>query len=330
MSYPKPLSEKTLERRYAQAGLSPQVRAFLHNLFAACANLYGAIDLRGVWSIYQELRNDAPKIHRSDLIAFSAIVRREVQPYQVYEVQELYREEPPGDMDRHIVSGELLNIGYGKLYDFYSLVNGRSNCSLCVPKDFLSYATPTVTAEDKALEDFLGNLKSTAKECTPAYGKAYPNENRGKRLREFSFLSQSEQFQLEYHTKPSIHTVLEERSHQGTVERLLWQFKRDEKIGMLSPTETLQNLTSYLSEAGVRLTTGQLNRLLTLTTDWHNQSRLWCIWGWTPLELAAARLPGGIPSISFAPGLEKSFAKGDIDRAELEKDIQEMGWKVLK
>lgn len=108
MSYPKPLSEKSLNRLYMQAGLSTETCAFLHPLFAACANLYGTIALRDVWSVYQELKSDVPRIHRRDLIAFSAIVRREVQPYRVYEIEELYTEEPHNDLDRHIVSKELI------------------------------------------------------------------------------------------------------------------------------------------------------------------------------------------------------------------------------
>lgn len=108
MSYPKPLSEKSLNRLYMQAGLSTETCAFLHSLFAACANLYGTIALRDVWSVYQELKSDVPRIHRRDLIAFSAIVRREVQPYRVYEIEELYTEEPHNDLDRHIVSKELI------------------------------------------------------------------------------------------------------------------------------------------------------------------------------------------------------------------------------
>ena len=83
MSYPKPLSEKSLNRLYMQAGLSTETCAFLHSLFAACANLYGTIALRDVWSVYQELKSDVPRIHRRDLIAFSSIVRREVQPYHL-------------------------------------------------------------------------------------------------------------------------------------------------------------------------------------------------------------------------------------------------------
>ena len=209
MSYPKPLSEKSLNRLYMQAGLSTETCAFLHPLFAACANLYGTIALRDVWSVYQELKSDVPRIHRRDLIAFSAIVRREVQPYRVYEIEELYTEEPHNDLDRHIVSKELIGAGYGKMFPFYALMDERDDRPYCVPDDFLSYAEPTASVEEKSLADFIGNLKSTAMECAPKQRKTYPNENRGKKLNEFSFLNLNERFNLDYYKKvPATYSAL--------------------------------------------------------------------------------------------------------------------------
>lgn len=138
----------------------------------------------------------APRIHRRDLIAFSAIVRREVQPYRVYEIEELYTEEPHNDLDRHIVSKELIGAGYGKMFSFYALMDERNDRPYCVPDDFLSYAEPTASVEEKSLAVFIGNLKSTAMECAPKQHKTYPNENRGKKLNEFSFLNLNERFNL--------------------------------------------------------------------------------------------------------------------------------------
>lgn len=80
MSYPKPLSEKSLKRLYTQAGLSTEAYDFLHSLFAACANLYGAIALRDVWSVYQELKSEAPRIRRQDPRCFFRHRPPEVQP----------------------------------------------------------------------------------------------------------------------------------------------------------------------------------------------------------------------------------------------------------
>ena len=54
-------------------------------------------------------------------------LRREVQPYWVYEIEELYTEEPHNDLDRHIVSKELIGAGYGKMFSFYALMDERDD-----------------------------------------------------------------------------------------------------------------------------------------------------------------------------------------------------------
>ena len=329
MSYPKPLSEKSLNRLYMQAGLSTEACDFLHSLFAACANLYGAIALRDVWSVYQELKSGAPRIHRRDLIAFSAIVRREVQPYRVYEIEELYTEEPHNDLDRHIVSKELIGAGYGKMFSFYALMDELGDQPYCVPEYFLSYAVSSASAEESVLSNFIGNLKSTAKECAPKQRKTYPNENRGKKLSEFSFLNLDEQFNLEYYKKvPATYSALLEEYSGTEAEKIMRSYRRAENIGYLRTTDMIQNVLIELCEVGVRLTETQHSTLMRLMMQYHNGSRLWCLRGWTPNELAAMHGNTGAPSISFVPGIQEAFADGTMDKNELVRKIKDLGWKV--
>ena len=87
--------------------------------------------------------------------------------YRVYEIEELYTEEPHNDLDRHIVSKELIGAGYGKMFSFYALMDERNDRPYCVPDDFLSYAEPTASVEEKSLAVFIGNLKSTANGVRP-------------------------------------------------------------------------------------------------------------------------------------------------------------------
>ena len=329
MSYPKPLSEKSLNRLYMQAGLSTEACDFLHSLFAACANLYGAIALRDVWSVYQKLKSEAPRIRRYDLIAFSAIVRREVQPYRVYEIEELYTEEPHNDLDRHIVSKELIGAGYGKMFSFYALMDELGDQPYCVPEYFLSYAVSSASAEESVLSNFIGNLKSTAKECAPKQRKTYPNENRGKKLSEFSFLNLNEQFNLEYYKKvPATYSALLEEYSGTEAEKIMRSYRRTENIGYLRTTDMIQNVLIELCEVGVRLTETQHSTLMRLMMQYHNGSRLWCLRGWTPNELAAMHGNTGAPSISFGPGIQEVFADGTMDKNELVRKIKELGWKV--
>ena len=310
------------QRLYTQAGLSTEACDFLHSLFAACANLYGAIALRDVWSVYRELKSEAPRICRQDLVAFSAIVRREVQPYRVYEIEELYIEEPHNDLDRHIVSKELVGTGYGKMFSFYALMEGLGDHPYCVPDNFLSYAAPSASAEEKSLADFIGNLESAAEECAPRQRKAYPT---------FSFLNLSERFDLEYYKKvPATYSALLEEYSGTEAEKIMRQHRWDENIGRLHTTEIIQNLENELHEVGVRLTEKQQDTLMRLIVQYHNGSRLWCLRGWKPNELADMHGNSGVPSISFGPGLQQAFADGIMDKGDLVRKIQELGWKVME
>lgn len=326
MSYPKPLSEKSLERLYTQAGLSTETCAFLHSLFAACANLYGTIALRDVWSVYQKLKSDVPRIHRRDLIAFSSIVRREVQPYWVYEIEELYTEEPHNDLDRHIVSKEVIGAGYGKMFSFYALMDERDDRPYCVPDDFLSYAEPTASVEEKSLADFIGNLKSTAMECAPKQRKTYPNENRGKKLNEFSFLNLNERFNLDYYKKvPAIYSALLAEYSGTEAEKIMRFHRRAENVGHLRTTDMIQNVLIELCEVGVRLTEKQQDTLMQLIVQYHNGSRLWCTCGWKPDELAAK-----FSGIGAFPGQEASSPEGMMDEKDIIRKMKELGLKVLE
>ena len=331
MSYPKPLSEKSLNRLYMQAGLSTETCAFLHTLFAACANLYGTISLRDVWSVCQELKIDAPRIHQHDLIAFSAIVRREVQPYRVYEIEELYSEEPHNDLDRHITSKELISAGYGKMFPFYALMDERVDHPYCIPEDFLSFAVPTASAEEKSLTDFIENLTSTAEECTPKQRKPYSNENRGKKLNEFSFLNLNERLNLEYYKKvPVTYSALLDEYNGSEAEKIMRFHRRAENVGHLRAKDIIRNMLVELCEVGVRLTEKQQDTLMQLMMQYHNGSRLWCLRGWKPNELAGMHVNTGASDVSFGQGTWKACADGTIDMDVLVRKTKEPGWKVTE
>lgn len=330
MPYPKPLSEKSLKKLYAQSGISPEVRDYLHTMFAACANLYGAVTLREVWAVYQEIKYKPLRIHKRDVIAFSSIVRRESLPYRVYEIEELYVDEPHSEFDRFIVSNSLIGIGYGKLIWFYNLMEVRGSRSLYVPDDFLTFAESTVTPEEQALFDYIGDLRSTEKDCVPPYGDRYPNVNCGKKLSEFSFLNKEENFNVEWYEKNSSRHEALLRKYGGTeAEKIIRQYTLWENIGDMDPTDVLSCVAEELTEAGVALTTVRFRRLTDLMMNAHNNSHLWCIGGWTPCELSARTPRTGMPEISFGPGLQKALADGSISKDDIFKTLSEMGFKVL-
>ena len=328
MAYPKPLSKKKLDSLYLQSGLNEKQIEFLHGFFLACVNLYGAIALQDIWTIYQQIRHNCPKILKKDIITFSSIVRREEQPYYVFEIEELYSEEPHIDSQRHLVSKELVSSGYGKFMRFYDLMENLSPHPYYIPDELLSYASTDTEPAQAELLSFLEDLRSTEKQCVPPYGNPYPNENRGKRLREFSFLNSGEVFDLSYYSKkPAIINEIMQKNQCSAAEKLCRRFCFRENVDCFDTTRLIGYIFDALREMGVLLTERQSEKLLQLLMNVHNYCRKWSLCGWSPIALASKIRPQ-IDTISFGPGLKKAFEEGSIDKKELIDSLIKRGFKI--
>ena len=79
----KPLSPKSLEKKYAELGLPKAKTDLLHDYFLCFANLYGMLEVREAWNVFKHFEGN--KIRKKDFIAFSGIVQREPDlPYSIF------------------------------------------------------------------------------------------------------------------------------------------------------------------------------------------------------------------------------------------------------
>ena len=149
-------------------------------------------------------------------------------------------------------------------------------------------------------------------------------------LSAFSFLNSEERFDLEYYkNRPGQLAELKEDCSGTEAEKTLRHFKRAENINPGAMTKHLEYIMEELEEAGVCLTDKQLEKLLKLVSAFHNNSRLWGLSGWKPVELARMTLSRGLPAISFGPGLQKAFADGTMNK-ELIEGIRKLGLDVIE
>ena len=88
----KPLSPKSLEKKYAELGLPKAKTDLLHDYFLCFANLYGMLEVREAWNVFKHYEGN--RIRKKDFIAFSGIVQREPDlPYTILELNEVYADE---------------------------------------------------------------------------------------------------------------------------------------------------------------------------------------------------------------------------------------------
>ena len=332
MSYPKPLSERTLERRYAESGLSAEQRAYLHLFFSACSNLYGAIHLRDVWEVYKQIKDEKPRFHRKDLIAFASVVQREEQPYYVLDEDELYVDGLADASERYIVNRQLVGKGAARFYMVYELLKNQGNRPYNVPENFISNSIVIPSSEELRLLDFIGNLKVSRDEVE-RWGIMQKCEEKGRMLCEIETLSQYESFIIDYEKRPSFKEHFRQLFSGTKAERLLRRLKLRINVGSPSFTDTIRFLFEEIDETGVALSEKEDNILLGLIQDFNNNSRLWHNCGWAPRELSEYMAKNGLrpkesPKLAIGPNMRERFREHPEELEEFLRKAKAMGIEV--
>lgn len=336
----KPLSPKTLEKKYAELGLSEAKLRLLHTYFRCFSNLYGVISVREAWDVFKHY--EGLSVHKKDFVAFSGVVQREAGlPYSVYELQEVFRDEESDiPQDRLIVNNDLVMTGYHRFIQIYATVERQEDKPYYLPEKsvFLSFVEDRfyLTPQGKDMASFIGNLRTGGtmrkhdKTPTGPLLDVYGKPVLGKRLSEFVFRTQMEAFEIEYFKDEHKKRKLEEEYTAVAADKLLKDIRLYIMTGGVfrdsSITGKIRLLVKTLAtEYDVSLSAKQFEKFFDLFLNLNNCSNLWLNCGWRPDELYRKE-GGGLPNaVSVGPSLQKLFDSGRFDRAEFEKTLAEMG-----
>ena len=341
----KPLSPKTLEKKYAELGLPKEKTDLLHEYFRCFSNLYGLITVRDAWNVFKHFEGIG-LLRKKDFIAFSGIVQREPgHPYTVFELKEVFDGETTDDPTlRLIVNNRMIGHGHGKFWLLYNTEKLQAGKPIYLPPDkqaFLRFAEEQfyLSPEGQKVKRFLGRMKTNGKY------KFFDEEPRGeildldgrpvagKRLSEFVFYTQSELFEIDYAKRETEKERLRLVYSVTALDKLLDRIFIQIQTGGYSTKDTLMDFISFLvrymdDDFGVALSQSQLETLLELLTNLNNNSHLWLNCGWRPIDLT--RRSGGMPeTITIGPNMKKMIEKGEIDRTEIERQFKEMGIKLI-
>lgn len=342
MSYPKPLSQKTLDRMYKESGLSDEKIEFLRKLFDGAAALYGIISLKELWEVYREYAGKVAtlRIHRKDITAFSSIARREIHDYYVYEIDELYKEEPRILEERIIVYREIMDIVNKQV--FYVVENETYNKPFYVPENLLELKGHVVSEEEKELIHFIENLRADSPVLVDRWKKnlSRPSPHQGKKLKDIHCLTYYDQLFLNSITSGSENGLSKYQERQlkefwdrksGTTAENIFAFLRICVFtGWLPLTRLIPMVIDDLEDVGVNLNDKESEKLLSLITKFNNRSHLYTNRGWTPDELGKSSMKDykGPINISFGPGIQQSIKEGNFSLDELMAKMKEMGFNV--
>lgn len=342
MAYPKPLSEKRIQNMYIASGLDEEKLEFFHTFFTAAANLYGSVQLRDLWEVYRDIadREGWPIVRKKEMLAFSEITRREPDvSYYIYEIDELYSEEPRTDIERFLIRRDIIwTRGSRSLEVFWRLDKLQLQVPFYEPSDFLSYANMDKSTAEKELLDYVGNLKVTAK-YSEIYNRKVKCTHRGEYLKDFEALLEDEKWMIESYDVSTealrrrngkMRAELEKEYSGIFADRIVSQLMWRCSTGWTNVNSSLEYFLNDLNEIGVELSKKQLDKLLSLIMNAQNETHLMCNRGWTPTELAIQTYkPGTIPSIQLGPNIRKAIENGEIDKDELVRMAAEKGIRIL-
>ena len=341
----KPLSPKSLEKKYAELGLPKAKTDLLHDYFLCFANLYGMLEMREAWDVFKHFEGN--KIRKKDFIAFSGIVQREPDlSYTILELNEVYANEPAGMSDmRLIVNNDLIGFGYNKFSRIYVLADLSADKPFWLPdskEELFAFMTDQfyLSPEGKKMAEFLSKLKTDGVfkkyDGTPL-GEILDidgNPVKGKHLSDFVFYTHDEQFAIDYYKSEAKKKMLRRLYKETALKKVQDYIRTDIQIGDHISNSILDDLRftlNYLeNDLGVVLTEKQLEQFVELYTNLNNHSHLWQNCGWKPHDLFRATNSGLPKSISIGPNLQKLFDSGEMDREEFENGLRQMGIKLIQ
>lgn len=313
MAYPKPLSEKSIQKQFAS--WDTRTVEILHKYFEAFANLYGCIQLKDAWKIFKRYE---PKIHKKQFMEFASIVRREAVPYYIFEINEIYSEEKPADTERFIVHKDIIVSGSGKYRFLYVLEEAQYGKPFYDFPDLLDAAAHRLY--DQELRAFVDSMVFS------------DGEHAGARFSDVVIITRDEQFEIDYYSKnkAKVKRLYDEANIPVTeklIMKLSWWLE-------FSSEPIFSPVSDFLIELGYAFESdAQAQQFFTLLQDFVNNSHLWTNRGFTPKQLhskMAKQRGQSSVSLELGAGIQQAIQNGDIDKDELIRLLKAKGIDVTE
>lgn len=341
----KPLSKKTLDKKYAELGLPAAKVDLLHTYFRCFANLYGVITVHDAWEVFKHYEG-SNTVRRKDFYAFSGIVQREAgNPFSVFELKEIYGgEESEKPENRLVVNNKLVLSGYNRFIQIYATVERQGNKPWFMPEKevFLCFSEAQfyLTAVGKQMRQMIEGLRTSGigknhkGEPTTELLDIDGNPVAGNRLADFVFYTSDEQFEIAYVKSEAKRQQLRNEYRTSAAEKVLERIEMYLMTGGVFRDENMAQELEFLVNSldrdfGVSLSQSQLMQFTELFMDLNNNSNLWLNCGWKPTELCKVSGSSLPSAISIGPNMKQMFRSGELDQKEFEQTLAKMGIKLI-
>jgi len=299
--YPAPVTEAELLTMRQEKGISEEKYDFIGRFLTVCANLYGAMEMRECWAVYQKAARlwDMPmKVIRADFRDTFEILRRDDSLwFRIYTRNELddYHIVQGGWMVAVLIHEDIMwQEGYLERLALPFMHHGYFDDPPHISDRFMSFLDHPQTKEEEALLAFLNGLKVDEKFSKPRDGM-FTETHAGERLDSFSWISDAENKKLRglwlgldgVKRDANQAKALEKKlARESAAERALQSFRYGLQAAVGKNVKSpLRDFISFLKkELHVSLTQKQETDLAELSVAFSNVLPRWAGKGLSPLE----------------------------------------------
>ena len=332
MSIPKPLTAKTLAKRYGDLNIKPQLLEQLSTYFDIFSNLYGIISISDAYGVYSSYE---PKgVKKGKFRKFAEVAARDVKPYVIVDVADIFDYEKGKEM--LLVNRKLIAPGYNRWVMTRHVYDCSYDHSLYLPdkEELFEFETDTFwsTAQGIRMSKFIKDLKSsgigkdkyknTEFEITDIHGESA----RDRKLKNLVVITELEQFMLDYYKKGRVYEKIRDEAVSPVADKVLGNIESnircqfDPGVGAFSRV-----VDDIVYTYGVSLTEKQLQRFMELYMDLNNYSNLWALAGASPNYLFQHKPHNGPLEIEIGKNMQQMMEEGIYSREELEQFFKENG-----
>lgn len=306
---PKPLSEKSIQRMLD--GWDMKTVELIRRIYTSFANLYGVYPL---WLAWDLLKTYGIKVKKKDFYAYSDIARREVQPYYVFEENELFSDEKPKVETRFIVNKEVFRQPSNDDFFLYNIVEEQAEKLFpYIPENLFDFYEADGIEQNPAWKRLCMLIRS----LKTADGKAICEPDNS------DFPSQLAQGYKAEYKKKRIETFF----RRPLADIILEDIKQSMHIG----DHPIRAFTNAAEIFHLEPTKKQVEKIIELIMEVNNTSNLWINFGWKPSELREAmEEPQKVIKLSELDSvIRDAVRRGEIDFKQMQTELAKVGITLI-
>ncbi len=336
-----PLSPKTIEKRFKEAGITLNERELLHRYMLCFSNLYGCIEIGVLWNVFKSYKEN---ITMNKFYDYVDIAQRMDTDFYILNLNEVYTGETSEETENKLLVNKYLvrrfELKFWYIYQLEEYKDEKFGPYIPSKEELFRFDHDVFYDNEigRKMVSLISNLKTSGISTNKINKKEIEmidingNKCKGKRLADIIYFDRYEQSSIDYFKRPNEKEYQIKKASIPSAKKILNEIKN---CIMIYDTDVYMNRLNYILEKinydlGVEFTEEFLNEFMALFMELSNNSNRWNIFGWKP-NMLSTMVPkhDGPIKLSIGPNMRKMIEDGEYDLGEMDKFFKDNNQNVI-